>query len=274
MEQATAAGLGSPVLRRTSMRKDAWWIQPLLVVSVLGAFGLYSTWAAFQHAHYEIGDDPADGRAHYLSPFYSPYIPDSFLASLGLPQDGIFFNLFSPAFFILWIPLGFRLTCYYYRKSIYRSFLADPPGCAVKEPALRKSYHGETKFPFILMNLHRYFVYITIVVVAFLVWDTLIAFNWDGEFGIGIGTLVLLLNVVLLTAYTFSCHSVRHIVGGQLDCFSCDNLTQGRYKGWKVVSMLNKNHMLWAWVSMFSVGLADLYIRLCSMGIIQDVRLF
>ena len=273
MEQATATGLGSPVLQRTRMRSDAWWKAPVTVVIVLGSFGVYSTWAAWQHAHYEIGEDATDGKAHYLSPFYSPHIPETWVSNLGIPQDGIFFHIFSPAFFILWMPLGFRLTCYYYRKSYYRSFFADPPACAVREPGFRKKYHGETRFPFILQNMHRYFLYLAILVVGFLGWDTLIAFNWDGEFGIGIGTLVLLLNLVLLAAYTFSCHSARHIIGGQLDCFSCDNLTEARYRGWKVVSSLNKNHMLWAWVSMFAVWFADVYVRLVASGMVTDFRL-
>jgi hypothetical protein len=31
---------------------------------------------------------------------------------------------------------------------------------------------------------------------------------------------------------------------------------------------------VWAWGSLFSVGFSDLYIRLCSMGIWTDFRLF
>lgn len=233
---------------------------------VLSGFGLYSVWAAWQNAHFEFGP--------YLSPFYSPKIPESWLAAAGVPQGGFLHHLFSPAFFILWMPLGFRLTCYYYRKAYYRSFFADPPACAVREPGFRKKYAGETRFPWVLQNVHRYFLYLAILVVVFLWWDTILAFAWTDGFGIGVGTLVLLLNVVLLSAYTFSCHSARHIVGGQLDCFSCDNLSQVRHKGWTWISRINRDHMLWAWVSMFSVGLADLYIRLCSMGVITDVRLF
>ena len=36
-------------------------------------------------------------------------------------------------------------------------------------------------------------------------------------FGIGLGTLVLAVNVILLGGYTFGCHSLRHLVGGFLD---------------------------------------------------------
>jgi hypothetical protein len=31
--------------------------------------------------------------------------------------------------------------------------------------------------------------------------------------------------------------------------------------------------MLFAWLSLFSVALTDLYVRLCSMGILTDWRL-
>lgn len=266
MDEVTAAKLGSPVLRRTSVRTGAWWAEPATIAAALTAFGIYSFWAAWQNAYFEFGP--------YLSPFYSPHIPESALARFGIPRDGVLRNLFSPAFFILWMPLGFRLTCYYYRKAIYRSFLADPPGCAVKEPALRKTYRGETRLPFILMNSHRYFFYLAVVVLAVLTYDAVLAFIWPDGFGIGVGTLVMLANVVLLAGFTFGCNSARHLVGGRLDCFSCDNFSQSSYKGWKFVSTLNKNHMMWAWWSLISVGLTDVYIRLCATGLITDVRLF
>ena len=51
----------------------------------------------------------------------------------------------------------FRLTCYYYRKAYYRSFWLSPPACAV--PDGHKKYTGETRFPLIFQNLHRYFFY-------------------------------------------------------------------------------------------------------------------
>ena len=38
-----------------TMRRDAWWAQPLLTFAVLGAFVVYATWAAFQGEHYEFG---------------------------------------------------------------------------------------------------------------------------------------------------------------------------------------------------------------------------
>jgi hypothetical protein len=169
-------------------------------------------------------------------------------------------------------PLGFRATCYYYRKAYYRAFFLDPPACAVGEPANRK-YQGETKFPFILQNIHRYFFYLAVVFILFLWHDAIVSFNFDGHFGIGVGTLVLTTNVILLTLYTFSCHSLRHLAGGKLDCFSCATFGKPRHASWRGVSFLNERHMLLAWCSLISVGSADFYVRLVASGAIHDLRI-
>ena len=234
-------------------RRDAWWLEILPVVIVLGGFGIYATWRAFEGRFYEWGP--------YLSPFYSPLIdPHHHWWPL------------SPALLILAGPLGFRVTCYYYRKAYYRAFFLDPPGCAVSEG--RRSYRGETSFPFILQNVHRYFLYLAVLFLCFLWYDVIRAFSFEGSFGVGVGTLVLLTNVCLLTTYTFSCHSLRHLVGGKLDCFSCVTFGGPRYKAWRWSTVLNERHMLFAWMSLFSVGLADLYVRSVACGAIRDLRLF
>ena len=86
------------------------------------------------------------------------------------------------------------------------------------------------------------------------------------------GTLVLAANVVLLGGYTFGCHSLRHLVGGVLDQL----LAGGRCarSAYDCVSCFNRRHMLWAWMSLVWVGFSDLYVRLCSMGIWHDWRIF
>ena len=173
---------------------------------------------------------------------------------------------------ILGGPLSFRATCYYYRKAYYRAFFLDPPSCAVGEP--QRKYRGETKFPFILQNLHRYALYLAIIFLAFLWKDAVQAFFFDGKFGMGVGTLVLLVNICLLTTYTLSCHSLRHLAGGKLDCFSCATFGKPRHAAWRGLTFLNERHMLFAWLSLFSVGFADFYVRLVSSGAIQDVRIF
>ena len=233
------------------MRRDAWWLELLPVVVILGAFSIYATWRALEGAYYEWGP--------YLSPFYSPLIKPSWWP-------------FSPAILILWAPLGFRATCYYYRKAYYSSFFLDPPACSVGEFRQHK-YRGETAFPLILQNLHRYFLYVALIFLIILWYDAIRAFWFEGGVRIGVGSLVLLTNIILLSLYTFSCHSLRHIVGGKLDCFSCAAFGGQRHAAWRGTSFLNERHMLFAWLSLFSVGLSDLYVRLVATGAISDLRL-
>jgi hypothetical protein len=248
-------------------RRDRWWVQPLATFLGLSIFVAYSTWAAFQNANYEFGP--------YLSPFYSPLL-------FG-PSTHAWFGEqipwwpaalpYSAAFLILWLPVGFRLTCYYYRGAYYKAFWADPPSCTVGEP--RSRYRGEQSFPLIIQNVHRYFLYLALGLLVVLwsdVWKALWFTAPDGtvSFGIGVGTLVLATTVTLLGGYTLGCHSLRHLVGGRLDALAKRPV---RAKAYDCTSCLNRGHMLWAWASLCAVGFADLYVRLCAMGIWIDWRL-
>jgi len=224
-----------------------------------------STWAGVQNAHYFA--DP------YLSPFYSPCLTQSCLhhsfGTWALPDISLpIVGLLSPAFLILGGPGLFRLTCYYYRKAYYRSFWLAPAACAVRDA--KSGYSGETRFPLFLQNFHRYTWYVAVLFIVMLTWDAILAFRFKDGFGIGVGTLVMWVNVLFLAAYTFSCHSCRHVCGGAVDVFS---KAPARYGLWKFITRLNERHPMFAWLSLFSVGLTDLYIRLVSMGIIRDWRI-
>ncbi len=262
-------------------RIDAWWSQPLIVFLGLLAFVVYSTWAAFQGAHYSFGA--------YLSPMYSPLFFEAYEhAATGhalfgdwpkwLPAAVIGIPL-TPAFLILWAPGGFRFTCYYYRGAYYKAFWGDPSNCGVGE--WRKGYRGERWFPLVFQNIHRYFLYFAILFIFVLTYDAFMAM-WhapDGmtyaqaktdsvlNFGIKVGTLVLIINPILLGGYTFGCHSLRHLIGGFMDKFSGNS---GRKKAYDCVSCLNRGHAKWAWASLIWVGFTDLYVRLCSMGVWTD----
>src|SRR5262249_29004846 len=249
-------------------RRDAWWIQPAVVFTVLTSFVVYATWAAFQAKHYTFGP--------YLSPFYSPELLGDSPHSLFGPKPTWWpgWLPFSPALLILGVPATFRLTCYYYRGAYYKAFWADPPSCAVGEP--RKSYWGERTFPLILQNVHRFFLYLALIFLVFLAWDVWKALWFKDEqtgavsFGIGVGTLVLALNVTLLGGYALGCHSLRHLVGGYLDQLS---RAPARHKVYGCVSCLNRKHMTWAWCSLFWVAFSDIYVRLCAMGVWTDWRI-
>jgi hypothetical protein len=250
-------------------RRDLWWVQPLVVFVVLLTFIVYSTWAALQNAHYTV---PNTG---YLSPFYSPELFGASEHSWFGPKPAWWptWLIFSPALLILWAPGGFRFTCYYYRGAYYKAFWADPPSCAVGEP--RQNYWGERYLPLVLQNAHRLFLYLALFFLVFLAYDVYRALWFTDaagavHFGVGVGTLVLLLNVILLGGYTLGCHSLRHLVGGGIDQLSRYPV---RHRAYGCVSCLNRGHMLWAWCSLVWVAFSDLYVRLCSMGVWHDWRI-
>ncbi len=264
----TQAASTPPAARRTgtpplgaTMRRDRWWLQPVLIATGLTLFGIYSIVVAALNTDY----DYLKGGARYLSPFYSPDLRSLF--GLHIP--------FTYAFFVIWAPLGLRTTCYYYRKAYYRSFFLMPPACAVAgRPRAAGRYTGESRLPFILQNVHRFFFYFATIVLGFLWYDAIRAFFYHTptgtRFGIGLGGVVMVVNVVLLSAFTFGCNSFRHLIGGRLDCFTCSASARARHGAWKKVSVLNGHHQLYAWLSLISVGVTDLYIRLACAGVFTD----
>jgi hypothetical protein len=250
-------------------RPDAWWVQPLVVFLVLSAFLAYVNWAVLQGEYYEFGN--------YLSPVYSPVLwGDSKHAwfGQGSPPFWPSFLPYTPAMLALIGPGGFRLTCYYYRGSYYKAFWGSPPNCSVGKP--HKTYGGERAFPLIIQNIHRYFWYLTLLYIPILAYDAYKGFWFENpstgatEFGIGVGSIVLLINVVLIAGYTLGCHSFRHLVGGIMDTMS---RSPARKKTYDCVSCLNRHHPKWAWFSLVFVGFTDVYVRLCSMGVISDLRI-
>jgi hypothetical protein len=223
-----------------------WWPYPIMVLVILSLFIFYSLWAVIQwEGEYE----------SYLSPLYSPIV------------------------FTIWIPIGFRVTCYYYRKAYYRAYFNHPTSCSRGE-INKGEYWGETKFPFILNNLHRYFFIGATVILAFLYYDTILAFFFEvgGEtrFEVHVGSIVFLINIILLTFYTLSCHSLRHLAGGSGggSCFTKSGKPNSTFKAWRFLSKLNCNHSIYAWMSLIFVMFTDFYLRLLLWGVIPDVRLF
>jgi len=241
-----------------SLRKDGWWAGPAATVVVLTGFIVYATWRAFEGRAYEYDA--------YLSPFYSPFFDVSWARACGL-------GFLTPAMLILPGPASFRFTCYYYRKAYYRAFAWDPPACAVGERAPHR-YHGEDRL-LLFQNLHRYAMYVAVVFLIVLWKDAIEAvIGWKDGVHVGVGTGVMLANVALLSGYTFGCHSFRHLIGGGVNSFSTATLGGVRHALWKLVTVLNERHMQFAWMSLFSVALTDLYIRSVATGCVRDFRLF
>jgi hypothetical protein len=257
-------GAGRVQVKERTLRQDTWWVYPLVTFLGFTAFVVYATIRAFMGSGYY--------TTPYLSPFYAPCLADVCVAGssdLGTPI-GSWWRL-SPALIILVFPLGFRLTCYYYRKAYYRAFWLSPPACAVAEP--HQGYTGEARLPLILQNVHRYFWFFAMLLAALLTFDTVLTFrNSEGEWGhMGLGSLLYIANIVFLWGYTLGCHSCRHIVGGRLRHFSKHPV---RYRMWGFVSRLNAKHGTYAWLSLISIALVDLYVYLLATDRITDVRFF
>ena len=254
------------------MRKDNWWAGPLATLGVLSLFVVYTTWAAMQGTHYYA--EP------YLSPFYSPLLFVQLGVDGGAPMQHVWFGEWpswvpafvpvSPAIFILVFPGALRFTCYYYHKAYYRAFAGSPPACAVGPLAQSRPYKGETAL-MIFQNLHRFALYFAIIFVFILSYDAVIAFFKGGQFGVGVGSLILTANAVLIGCYTFGCHSFRHLIGGHDNCMSCGKASL-KYGAWKRATWLNERHMLFAWLSLVWVMVSDLYVCLVSMGVIKDLN--
>ena len=268
----TTAGVGAPgraSIPARTLRTDNWRKAPTLTFVLLSAWVVYATLRACWHAAY------FDAKDHYLTPFYSPCVTKSCVPDSR--DFGTWFGHFPPiipfAIITLVFLLGFRLTCYYYRRAYYRAFWASPPACAVAEPHAR--YSGETRFPLIAQNLHRYFWLFAGLISLVNTWDVVQAFrpvkaSGGHTFGFGLGTIIMLINVILLWGYTISCHSCRHIIGGRLRNFSRHPL---RYKAWGVVSKLNAKHMQLAWTTLATLAITDGYIALVASGAFSDPRI-
>lgn len=227
-----------------------WWSEPASIIVGLTAFVAYSIWAVLQGSHYSWGP--------YLSPYYSPLLHVRGLSWL------------SPAILVVWVPLGLRTTCYYFRRAYYRSFFGHPIGSARQDFSHSSHYSGETRFPLVLQHLHRYFYYLAVIAWIFLVYDGVHAFIYHHRLWIGVGSLIISLDLILLALYLSSCHSLRHLVGGGVDCYACVRAGASRRVAWRIVSKLNPYHWLFAWLSLIWVAFCDVYVRLVASGVWHD----
>jgi hypothetical protein len=270
----TVPGAGRAAIAERTLRTDRWWFPPAIQAAGLTAWVAYATFRVFQQSDYFVE------KYNYLTPFYSPCMSEQCV------EGSSHFGQFLPAnldvmgfdvmrlipFAVVTLPflLLFRLTCYYYRKAYYRAFWMSPPACAVAEP--HGKYTGETRFPLLLQNLHRYFFYVGLLYPVILLYDAAHSV-WARDDGgyVGLGTIILVVNALLLAMYSMSCHSCRHLIGGRLVHFSKHPI---RYKLWTWVSRENSRHMKWAWISLVVVAAADFYVRLLATGAFDDPILF
>ncbi|MEV6487201.1 hypothetical protein AB0M20_00985 [Actinoplanes sp. NPDC051633] len=256
------AGRARAAIAAKTLRTDRWWFAPLITFLGLSAWLAYGLVRIYMHKWYYVED------YHYLTPFYSPCVTERCVpeaAHFGRPLPGWW--IIPEASFTLPFLLLFRLTCYYYRKAYYRAFWLSPPACAV--PDGHKKYTGETRFPLLGQNLHRYAFYAAMIISIINTVDAIIAFQSPSGFGFGLGNLVLVGNVVMLWLYTLSCHSCRHIVGGRMKHFSKHPV---RYRAWGFVSKLNARHMQLAWITLGTLVVTDFYVMAVAAEWWPDLR--
>jgi hypothetical protein len=184
----------------------------------------------------------------YVDPFYSPTV-------IIIPLIGLF-----------------RLTCYAFRRYYNRHLFKHPAACPVHErsDADSRAYTGETSTLFKAENLHRYFMYASLAVLPFFYYDLYLSLTYGGVFILRLGSILMVADVAVLTLYVFSCHSVRSLIGGRNDCFSCMSMPKQSKMAYDVQSRLNMHHELFAWLSLITIVAVDLFIRAVSAGIPLD----
>jgi len=260
----TAVGVdtqGRAPISKPHLRIDNWRKSPILTFIGLSAFVLYGLIRTSSQDAFWVD------KYHYLSPFASPCLSDTCGKAAEFGTWGTFPKMIPLAILTLPFLLLFRLTCYYYRKAYYRAFWQSPVACAVPEP--RGKYSGETRFPLIMQNAHRYFWFVAVLISVINTYDAILAFHSPTGFGFGLGNIILVVNVVLLWSYTMGCHSCRHITLGRINHFSRHPV---RYWLYERASWLNGRHMQLAWTTLATLVLTDAYIALVSSGTIPDLR--
>ncbi len=245
------------------------------MAAYLGIMVVYSTWRGMMEADFWIFEEfgrsaghqtmwiESEG-SHVLSPLFSPLvIPRGDGLGSMVPLE---LAWMSPAMFILIFPIGFRATCYYYRKAYYRAFMQQPTGCAVSKPW--DEYSGETGL-LLVQNLHRYFMYVALIYLPILSYDVWMSVNFHSaanvhSYGVSVGSMMLLVNLILLTGYCFGCHAFRHLVGGGANEWTANPMSRLKYRMWRFSTLFNENHRDWALYSLFWVMIADFYIYACT----------
>lgn len=234
-------------------RSGPWWSNPVVLATSLIIWFLYAVVRVFTGHWYFVA------QYHYLTPFYSPCVSGECVP--GSSTFGQWIPAIPPiipyAFVSLPFVLGFRLSCYYCCGAYYKEFRRAFKCEAAQNPHASNS--GETKLLRILHKLHRFFFCMAVLILVLNTWDMVQAFRGpDGDFGVGLGSIIMLTNVVLLWAYTLSGYSCHYVAGGRFMKFS----------------RLNAKHQQLAWATLGTLTVTDLYIMLVASGAFSDFRIF
>ncbi|GGM73831.1 hypothetical protein GCM10007108_09720 [Thermogymnomonas acidicola] len=193
--------------------------------------------------------------------------------------DGLIDPFYSPTVLVLPIVGLFRLTCYAYRKDYHRHIFSHPMACRadVRHENTKRKYNGETRF-FRVENVHRYFMYASWPIIPFFFYDVYVSITYKGFAELSLGSIILLINAIFVTLYTFSCHSLRHVTAGGAECFGCvfnqsQPRSSARWGFFRFQSALNRHHEALAWTSLSLLIFVDLYIRALGVHMFPNIIL-
>ncbi len=188
------------------------------------------------------------------------------------------FIKYSPAMLILVFPLAFRMTCYYYRGAYYKAFWADPPACAVGEP--RNEYRGEAKWPLLIQNLHRYALYFALIFIVLLSIDVVKGFRFNNpatghaKFGDRASARSCCSSTSCLIGGLHASAATRSATWSAA-CSTQMSQRAAAQEGLRLRELPQPPPPEVGLVQPVSGwGCTDVYIRLCAMGVIHDLRIF
>ena len=233
-----------------TLRKDAWWAGPAATVLVLSGFIVYATLRAFEGNAYEWGA--------YLSPFYSPFFDVGWAQGLGPRRSSRRRCSSCPG------PRAsgsLATTTARPTTAPSRGTRRRAPSASARRTATTARRSSSSSRTCTATRCTWRVIFLVIL------WKDAIVgvFGWKDGVHVGVGTLVMLTNCVLLSGL--------HVRLPQLPAphrRQREQLLDGRARQ-RAPPALEARHacstsgtMLFAWVSLFSVALTDLYIRMVA----------
>lgn len=180
------------------------------------------------------------------------------------------FSSFIPAFFIIMITLR-TLTCYYVRYWYRRYMTFHPATCNTKTYTCNKEgkfsrlrnvltrmfYTGDGK----LFYMHKYFIWTTILLLPFHLYEVFPVFVRSLSNGISFQTVDVSIELAYLTLgalFAVSCHSIKYFFDKKGQCEDC---IYSR-KAFHAVSKLNLKHGFFLWATVFLLGIRFILLLL------------
>ena len=189
------------------------------------------------------------------------------------------------------ITIPFFMTCYYFRYFGWRKFFSHPVKCGLNEKPDRK-YEGE----FFLVKFHRIFFWLMLAFILIHLTEAIAESAGVIEYNYRLfvpyvfpfttettemqsvevqtlGEIAEWFYISIAFVFLFSCHFLRHFIGGTSFCFSCGRVGEARGKLYRVQTKFNNYHGLLFWLSISSIIFILLigghlwWPRICSVSL-------